>query len=62
MLTEQEKSYAEAMREYSDKFILVKLQRTYLKYNPGDVENCLCTPVKRRLWKEMFYNWFDRVK
>lgn len=62
MLTAKEKEYAEAVREFSDKYILVRLQRTYLKYNPKDEKNCLCTPNKRKLWKEMFYNWFDNVK
>lgn len=62
MLTDNEKSHIEQVREFNDKFILVRLQRIYLKYNPNDKENCLCTSVKRKIWKEMFYNWFDSVK
>lgn len=62
MLSKDEKTVFEALRESTEKHALKRIQRIYLKYNQNEEKNCLCTKVSRRIWKDIFYNWFDNVK
>lgn len=62
MLSKDEKTIFEALRDSTEKYALKRLQRIYLKYNPNEEKNCLCTKVNRRIWRDIFYNWFDNVK
>ena len=61
ILTEKEIQYIETNKNSVEKLVLMKFQRIYLKYNKNDERNCLCTATRRRIWKEMFFNWYNGV-
>jgi hypothetical protein len=60
--TKDEIETIEARRGSFEKYDLKRVQRIYLKYNPEAEKSCLCTKVLRKIWIDIFFNWFDSVK